>query len=717
MSKKRRAPAKPVISGSQPAASRPLLLRDVGLAALLIVMAVLAYWPALQGDFLWDDAGHVTRAEMQSVHGLWRTWFELGSTAQYYPLLHTMFWIEHRLWQDEAVGYHVATLLLHILASLLVVAVVRQLDLPGAWLAGFLFALHPVCVESVAWISEQKNTLSAVFYLAGALIYLKFEQTRRWAHYFAACGLFILALLSKTVTVTLPVALLVVVWWRRGKLEWKRDLLPLLPWLPVGAAAGLLTAWVERTYVGATGPDFSLTLVERFMLAGRVALFYAVKLLWPMDLMFVYPRWTIQPDVWWQWSFSLAVVALGIGLCVFTRTRRLARTRRGPLAAYLYFLVTLFPALGFFNVYPFIYSYVADHFQYLASLGFFVPLAWAVTVGARALPSAARWSAASVLILILTTLTWRQAHIYVDADTHYQETLKHNPGAWLAHNNLGSDLIDIPGRLPDAVSHIQAALAIKPDNAMAHYNLGRAFAKMPARLPDAVVEFQNALRISPSLVQAHDALGKTLGEMGRTSDSIAEHETATRLSPSYAATHNDLGSQLAQAGRIPEALAEFDAALKLEPTYVDARSNRALALARMGRATDAVEEFETALRARPDYAPAHTGLGGVLLRLNRDSEAIVEFRKAAEIEPASAQAHFNLGFALAKAHGQPANVIEQYRDALRLRPDFFEAHVNLGNALSATGQKAEALSEYRAALRIRPDSGPTRRLVEQLEEQ
>ena len=197
----------------------------------MLLAALLAYGPALQGGLLWDDAGHVTRREMQSLHGLWRTWFEVGSTAQYYPLLHSMFWMEHRLWQDDVLYYHLMNLALHLTAACLVVAIVRRLALPGAWLAGFLFALHPVCVETVAWISEQKNTLSAVFYLAAALVYLRFDQTRRRKHYFIALGLFILALLSKTVTATLPAALLVVFWWRRGRVEWKRDVLLLVPWV------------------------------------------------------------------------------------------------------------------------------------------------------------------------------------------------------------------------------------------------------------------------------------------------------------------------------------------------------------------------------------------------------------------------------------------------------------------------------------------------------
>src|ERR1017187_831301 len=249
--------------------------------ALILCATVVAYLPALHGSLLWDDSSHVTRPDLQSFHGLWRIWFDLGATQQYYPLLHSAFWMEHRLWGDAVLGYHLTNVLLHALAACLVVAIARRLALPGAWLAGLVFALHPLCVEAVAWISEQKSVLSGVFYLAAALAYLHFDHSRRPSRYLAALGLFVLALLSKTVTATLPAALLVVFWWQRGRLEWKRDVRPLLPWFVLGVSAGLFTAWVEKTVIGANGADFALTPVGRGLLAGRAIWFYAAKLVWP----------------------------------------------------------------------------------------------------------------------------------------------------------------------------------------------------------------------------------------------------------------------------------------------------------------------------------------------------------------------------------------------------------------------------------------------------
>src|ERR1700677_5184862 len=228
----------------------------------LIAATILAYLPAIGGGVLWDDDAHITKPARESLHGLWRIWFSLGATQQYYPLLHSAFWLEHRFWGDAVLGYHLVNLAQHALAACLVVLIVRRLALPGAWLAGLVFALHPVSVESVAWISEQKGTLSAVFYLASALVYLRFDQTRRRSSYFWALGLFVLAFLSKTVTATLPLALLVIFWWQRGRLGWRRDIRPLLPWIVLGAAAGILTAWVERTFIGAQGPAYALSALQ-----------------------------------------------------------------------------------------------------------------------------------------------------------------------------------------------------------------------------------------------------------------------------------------------------------------------------------------------------------------------------------------------------------------------------------------------------------------------
>jgi tetratricopeptide (TPR) repeat protein len=614
-------------------ARRPGNLRHFAMAVFLFCVTLLAYLPCLNGDPIMDDAVHITKPELQSLHGLARIWFELGATPQYYPLLHSAFWIEHRLWGDAVLGYHLTNLLLHTLSALLVVMIVRRLSLPGAWLAGFIFALHPVCVNSVAWIAEQKSTLSMFFYLSAALVYLYFDETRRRLYYVLALGLFILALLSKTVTATLPGALLAVFWWRRGRLNWKRDAQPLLPWFAIGAAAGLFTAWVEREYIGAKGPDFAMPPLERFLVAGRVIWFYLGKLLWPVNLTFIYPRWKVDSAVWWQYLFPLAAMALAAGLAV------LAWRRRGPLAGFIFFAGTLFPVLGFLNVYPFQYSYVSDHFQYIASLGIIVPLAAGLTLAGARIPLANRWLPslpAGILLATLGVLTWRVSNIYRGPETLYSDTVSRNPACWVAHNNLGSTLLEI-GRTSEAIGHFEAALRIKPDLAGTHNNLGGALARVNGRLPEAIFHFRAALRIQPDFVDAHMNLANALSQ-------IPEHLT--------------------------EAIPEYEAVLRSAPDYPEAHNNLGVALSMVpGRSRDAIRQVEAALQQDPNSADAHLSLGRLLTNDGRMAEGLTHLEAAVRIRPGFAEGQYYLGATLSKVPGRMPDALAHLEASLRLKPD------------------------------------------------
>ena len=616
---------------------------------MLFCATLVVYWPALQGGLVWDDTSHVTKPELQSFHGLWRIWFDLGATQQYYPVLHSAFWLEHRLWGDAVTGYHLVNVLLHFLSALLVVAIARRLALPGAWLAGCVFALHPVSVEAVAWISEQKSALSGVFCLSSLLLYLQFDQSRRRRAYLLALGLFILAMLSKSVTATLPAALLVILWWKRGRLDARRDLLPLAPWFALGVPMGLFTAWVERTYIGAVGSDFDLTVVERILLAGRVIWFYAAKLLCPVNLIFQYPRWQIDPAAWWQYLFPAGILAVAAAL-VWT-----ARRHRGPLAGFLLFAGTLFPVLGFFNVLPFRYSWTADHFQYLASLGIVVPLvAWlTVAVGRFRLTAANRAALGALLLAVLGLLSWRQSGIYRDEETLYRETLARNPSSWLAHNNLGSVLESQPGQLSGAIAEYKAALELAPRYPQPHLNLASALAKLddPGQQAAAIAEFETAIRLKPDFAEAHSDLANLLSRLpGREPEAIAHYQAAVRLQPEVAQTHANLGGLLAQLpGRLPEAIAEFQTALQLDPGLPELHCNLGVALSQVpGRLPDAIAEFQTALRINPNLA----------------------------------QAHFLLAMALSQAPGRLAEAIAECQKALRLGPDFQPAQQLLQSLLS-----------------------------------
>jgi tetratricopeptide (TPR) repeat protein len=658
-------------------------------AALLFLAAFAAYGPALHGGFVWDDDFHVTRPELRSLAGLARIWFTPGATAQYYPVLHSAFWLEHRLWGDLPFGYHVANVLLHGTAAGLLILLLRRLAIPGAVLAGFLFALHPVAVESVAWVSEQKNTLSTVLYLLSALAYLRFDRERRARWYVLALGGFLAAMLSKSVTASLPAALLVVFWWQRGRLSWRRDVLPLAPWLILALAGGLFTAWVEHAYIGAQGAQFAFTPLQRVLVAGRAIWFYLGKLLWPANLIFIYPRWRVDPAVPWQDLLPLAAIGMFVALAA------LRRRSRAPLAAWLCFTGTLFPALGFVNVYPFLFSFVADHFQYLASLAI---LALAAAGWARWRSRAAPAAAAAVLGL-LGVLTWRQCRAYRDAATLYRTTLERNPACWMADTNLGTLLVE-QGRPQDALIYFQRALALKPDSPEAHVDRGDAL-RVLHRDAEARQDYEEALRLRPAYPDGHYNLGVVLAASGQLPAAIAEYREAIRLAPAHVRAHNNLANALRQGGRVAEAVAEGERARALAPDSAEVRNTLGVAYGAAGRVPAAIAEIQEAVRLRPAYPEAQNNLANMLAAAGDRAGAAAHYEEALRLAPDFAAAHFNLAQLLAAAGDMPA-AIRHLEAALRSQPNYPEAENSLGNALRATGRDEAALVHYARALELRP---------------
>jgi Flp pilus assembly protein TadD len=628
--------------------ARPARLLAFAWAPIVVLVTVAAYFPALHGGLVWDDDGHVTKPALQSLHGLRRIWFEVGATQQYYPVLHSAFWIEHRIWGDATLGYHLINVLLHATAACLLVVLLRQVFSPverggssPLWdaplLAGLLFAVHPVGAESVAWISEQKNTLSTVFYLSAALSYLRFDNGRKWSWYLLASLLFALAALSKSVTVSLPAALLILFWWQRGRISWRGDVAPLLPWFIFGAAVGALTAWVEHRFIGAHGTDYALSGIDRCLLAGRIVWFYLGKLIWPASLTFIYPHWTINAASKGAYLYPIALLALMATLWA------VRRRSRGPLAAMLFYVGSLFPALGFFDVYPFRYSYVADHFQYLASLGIIVLVAagWGRWQGAQAAGNSGSLlsapSIASVLVLgAFGVLTCRLSANYANADTLYRATLANNPDCWLAHNNLANDLMR-SGQVDDAIYH-----------------------------------YQQALRLDPAAPEADENLGIALGRAGRSAEAIDIFERALRLRPDYAEVHYNLGVVLAHVGRLPEAIEHYETALRLSPNHAEAENGLGTALARTGRIAEAIDHFERAVALQSDDASTYNNLGTALRMTGRYQAAIWNLERALSLDPNLAAAHYNLALAL-RAVGKPDAAADEMAEAMRLRPDM-EAH-------------------------------------------
>jgi hypothetical protein len=449
---------------------------DFAWGAALVAITLIAYLPALGNGFIWDDNDYVTQnLVLRSLDGLRRLWFEPQSVPQYYPVAFTGFWFEYHLWGLHPFGYHVVNILLHATSAGLLWRVLRRLDISSAWMAAALFAVHPMQVESVAWVTERKNVLSGLFFFAAFLTYLNAETPDgaggiRWRPYVGALALFVGALLSKSVTCSLPAVLLLVFWWQRGTLD-RRTVLRLIPMFVVGLIMAATTVWLEGHHVGAAGPEFSLSPLERMLVAGRALWFYPLTLLWPHGLTFMYPRWTIDTHVWWQYLFPVAAAAVITALFIGRQ-----RVGRGPLVGALCYAGSLTPALGFINVYPMRYSFVADHFQYLASAALLTLLAALGTVLVRRVvraPSVATGLGVLVCAL-LAVLTLRQSRVYASPESLWRDTIVKNPAAWMAMNNLAYEL-EQQGRAREAVPYVREAIRLNPNCLECYGNLADAY--------------------------------------------------------------------------------------------------------------------------------------------------------------------------------------------------------------------------------------------------
>jgi tetratricopeptide (TPR) repeat protein len=443
------------------------------------------------------------------------------------------------------------------------------------------------------------------------------------------------------------------------------------PFFGLALVMSALTIVEQQGHVLREGTaEWSMGTTERLVLAGKAIWFYAVKLLWPANLAFVYPRWDVAANSFWSWLPLAGVVAGGI---VLNRRRREHWARAGAFGLG-FFITALLPVLGFFDVFYFRYSFVADHFQYLASVGL---IALVASMWARMCELTGRLGtcinvvAVLVILMILGVLTWRQACAYRDVETLWRDTLAKNPNCWMAHNNLGTALLEA-GKVEDAIGHYEQALRLKPDPAAEHhYNLGSALLKA-GRINDAIRHFQQALRLKPGYGEAHNNLGDALLQAGNVEGAIGHLQWALDLKPDSALAHYNMGNALSQAGQIKEAIGHYEQALRIKPDYAEAHYNLGNALLQVGKLHEAIGHYEQALQIKPDYTEAHNNLGYALVQEGKGEEAIKHLHEALRLQPNIAEAHYNLGNALLQL-GKVREATEQYKWALELKSDFTEA--------------------------------------------
>jgi tetratricopeptide (TPR) repeat protein len=572
-------------------------------AGLLAIVAVVVYWPVFTGGFLLDDDTLLTQSALvKAADGLYRMWFTT-EPLDYWPLTNTSFWLEWRLWGMAAPGYHVTNVVLHVSSAVLLWAILERLSIPGARLAALLFLVHPVNVESVAWIAQRKNTLSMAFFLLSIFWYVKgvgpakaghYDRAKRGGRsvrlqpdgarasrsvrlqpddggltkwYWLSLIAFVLAMLSKGSVAVLPAVLLLIAWWQRGTVT-GRDVVRVAPFFVVSVALTLVNIWFQSHYT--TGAIRDVTFVERALGAGAVVWFYLYKALLPINLVFIYPQWTIHAgDV--MWWLPLAAAVLVTAILIWQRRRPVVRALLG---AWLFFGLALVPVMGWTDVYFMKFSLVADHYAYIAVIG----VAAGVAAGLTMLARHAAWSWA--LVAVLAVLTFRQSTLYADAESLYRATLEANPSTWLAHNDLGVLLVD---RAPDQALH----------------------------------HFREAVRLEPNQIEPQNNLCHTAAHVGLLDEAIKACTDTIRIDPNIAAAHNDLGGALASQGRLDAARPEFEAAVKLDPQYADAHNNLANVFAMTGRDADAIVHYREAIRLAPGLAAAHRNLALLLEKQGR----------------------------------------------------------------------------------------------------
>jgi len=667
--------------------------------AILIVLVVCAvYFPCVFNGFIWDDEGNIyENPTLTRPDGLSQIW---GSFRlyQYYPLTFTSFYLEHKLWGMNPMGYHITNVLLHALNSVLVFSLLQRLGMrrPLSFFTAMWFAVHPIQAESVAWATERKNLLSGFFYFSSFLFYLKYLDARKAKPYALGLLAYFGALLSKTATLTLSLTLLLVEALRAGSIR-VRSLVRVALFLFLGAGMGVVTAVLETYRHGALRAEWSHPLAERMLAVPRVFLFYASKIVLPIRMSFLYPQWEIDPAR--IEAYGPAVLLAGLLALLWRLRKRIPPLARFGLGHYF---VTLLPASGLVNFYFLRYSFVQNHFQYLAGLGILIVLALSgAEIVRRSAGRAPRarlgWVLGAAVVVGCSLLTFRECRIYRDEESLWRHTIAANPEAWLAHNNLGRALVR-RGEHEEAMRHFRRALEIRPSFPEAHVNVG-LHALRQGDVDRAMDSFETALAARPAFAVAHRNLAEAYAMKEMHDEAIEQCRKALALEPDHAETHVVLGSAYRGKGMLDEAERSLRRALGIKPNQAVAYYNLGFVERDRGRWIEAASLFERAAAIDPSFVDALNELGNTYLSANDPARATAAYQRSLAVHPNQVGTHYNLGLAYQSA-GKIDEAISHYNKALEIQPDFSWAHFNLALAYVAKGEHRQAIVHCDQAVRL-----------------
>ena len=686
--------------------------RDLLISLCLALVTIVVYSPVLRFGFIsLDDEPYITENPHLrgglTLHGL--GWAFTTPLDQWMPVTWLARILEYQAFGLNAGAHHLINVLFHIANTLLLFWVFNRMS-NAPWrsaLVGALFALHPLHVESVAWVTGLKDVLSMCFAMLSLWTYVRYVEqstvggSRLKVFYGLTLLFYALALMSKPMAVTLPFVLLLLDYWPLGRTTWAEPatgrcvhvtlsqlLKEKLPFFMLAAASCVVTLWAQRRAGALEGVPLRHVAYAVLSYMG-----YLAKAVWPTGLSVFYPL-DANPSM-------AAVMAAGIGLVGVT-VAVIWRGRREPwlVTGWFWFLGTLVPVIGLVQVG--LVQGMADRYTYVPFVGLFTMLCWSVPSSAmeRRIVKGSVCVVALGALVACAALTEIQVGYWRGTETLFRHALKVTRGNWVAHNNLGSALLAM-GKTPEAISQWEQALQLNPKCVETYNNLGGALLD-EGKMTEAISQWEQALRLRPDYAEAHYNLGYVLSQTGKLENAIVHYERALQAKPDYPEAHYRLGNALLQTGKLRDAIAHYEQALQIKPDYAEAHCNLGVALQRAGRVLEAIKHYEQALRLKPDFAEAHNNLGIALKDLDRMPEAINQYEKALRIKPDYAEAHYNLGVALGRV-GRVQEAIGHYEQALRLKPDYAEAEDDLGVVLSRTGKYGEATEHFEAALRLKPD--------------
>ena len=695
----------------------------------LALLVVLVFGKVVSYDFVnYDDGGYVYD-NPHVAQGLTTRSVAWALTTGHNGNWHPVTWISHivdvelfglKRGRDASAlagpgGHHLTNVVLHLLNTLLLFLVLKAMTdaiWPAAWVAA-LFAVHPMHVESVAWVSERKDVLSGLFWMLTMLAYVAYTRRRTVPRYVLVMAIYAVGLGAKTMLVTLPCVLLLLDFWPLGRVkpgarrmghaargpanpqsairnsQFTWLILEKVPLFALAAAASVVTVIVERS----AGTVHSLEVMssgQRLINVLTSYQTYITKMVWPSGLAVLYPLQINELSVW---RACLAFLLLAAATIAAFRYRH-----RWPwyCVGWLWFLGTLVPVIGFVQIGSHAY---ADRYTYLPFVGLFIALGYGLRMALGDWPYGRAVLAAAV-VAALTTCAWVQTSYWQNSLTLFSRAVAVTTLNHTAHNNLGNALTEL-GRPREAVVQYRHALRIKPDYARAHYNLGLVLPGQ-GKTAEAIEHYRQALRFKPDFADTHYNLGLTLQGQGKIAEAIEHYHQALKIKPEFAMAHNNLGLALQAQGEIVEAIEHYHRALRIKPDEVVVHYNLGVVLQGQGKTAEAIEHYHRTLQINPDYADAYNNLGNALQSQGKIAEAIEHYYQALRIKPDFAKAHCNLAITL-QDQGRPEDAITHYQEALRIKPDSAETHNTLGIVFAKQGQLVDAARCFEQAVRLKPD--------------